>query len=97
MEFARDRFGRHEFDTGSPALQAAAKCDQLIQSANHMRKHHNDINGYINFTRTLVQRRKWMLYLKRTNFDKYCELLAFYKMKDLDGGMPYQRYRCKRH
>ena len=96
MEFASDRFGRHEFDVGSSVLQAVAKCDKLISCANHFKKNHKDIGALINMKKLLQQRKKALEYLKRTEFDKYCELLQFYKMKDTEEAAQYTRFRCKR-
>ncbi len=98
MEFCKDRFGRHEFDNGgTPALKAAAICDHMIQCANHMRKHPKDISGYVGLARLLKKRRDALLYVKRTEFDKYCDLLSFYKLKDIEDGMHYSHLRCARY
>ena len=45
------------------------------------------MTAFINLQKFLTKRRRYMLYLKRTDFNAYSYIIKYYGMKDFDDSM----------
>jgi small subunit ribosomal protein S15 len=84
MREIRKIFGRHERDTASPAITACAKSEQILALLDHLRKNKQDMSAYIKLQELITKRRKYLMYLKRTDFNSYFYVIKYYGIKDVD-------------
>lgn len=74
-------FQRHEKDTGSSDVQIAVltkKIELLSEHLKHNKKDHHSRFGLIKMVNT---RRNLLDYLKRTDLDRYHELIKVHKLR----------------
>jgi ribosomal protein S15 len=83
----RKIFGRHERDTANPAITACALCEQVLNLLTHIHRHKSDMSAFIRLQKFLTRRRKYLLYLKRTDFNSYSYVIKYYGLKDFDDSM----------
>lgn len=69
-------FGRTANDTGSSEVQIALLTAQINHLQDHFRVHTKDHHGRRGLLRMVSKRRKLLDYLKRTNVEKYVEVVA---------------------
>jgi small subunit ribosomal protein S15 len=73
------KFRRSELDTGSCEVQVALLTERITTLSGHFVAHKKDFHGQRGLVKMVVQRRKLLDYLKRTDQNKYLKLI-----KDLD-------------
>lgn len=65
------RFGRHEQDHGSPAVQIALLTARIEQLTEHFRTHEKDHHSRRGLLKMVGRRRRLLEYLKRTDLERY--------------------------
>jgi len=65
------RFARGPGDTGSSEVQIAVLTDQILHLEQHHKIHNRDIHLKRNLARIKERRSRLLLYLQRTNFNRY--------------------------
>jgi ribosomal protein S15 len=84
MQEIRKIFARHERDTATPPITACALCENVLSLLTHIKKNKKDVTAYIKLQSYLTKRRKYLLYLKRTDFNSYSYVIKYYGIKDFD-------------
>mmetsp|Transcript_31406 Transcript_31406/g.27750 ORF Transcript_31406/g.27750 Transcript_31406/m.27750 type:complete len:217 (-) Transcript_31406:33-683(-) len=95
LEAFKHRFGNGIHDTGSAAMQAATFCERTLNCVRHMQTNRGDAKATIRLCDLLVQRRKALVYLKRKDFQKYTEMVHYYKVKDAVVGLHKSHFHLK--
>jgi len=70
------KFRNHEKDTGSSEVQIALLSERISYLTGHMKSHVKDFNTRRGLIKMVNQRRRLLDYLKRTNVDKYKQILV---------------------
>ena len=65
----------HESDTGSPEVQVALLSERINYLTDHFKTHVKDHHSRRGLLKLVGQRRRLLDYLKRTNADRYSELI----------------------
>ena len=65
----------HGSDTGSPEVQIALLTARIVHITEHLRTHRKDFHSRRGLVLMTGRRRKLLNYLKRTNLDKYNEII----------------------
>ena len=68
-------WGRHENDTGSPEVQIALLTARIKQLTEHLKVHRKDIHSRYGLIKLVGKRRRFLNYLKRTDFLRYREVV----------------------
>ena len=76
-------FARHESDCGSPEVQIAALSARVLQLTAHLQQHRKDFSTRRGLMKILSQRKQLMLYLQRTDRQKYEEVIAALNIRAL--------------
>jgi small subunit ribosomal protein S15 len=69
------KFRLSELDTGSCEVQVALLTNRIQELADHFKTHKNDVHGQRGLVHMVNRRRKLLMYLKRTNNDRYVKLI----------------------
>ena len=69
------KYQLHENDRGSAPVQIALLTARINDLTDHFRKHHKDHHGRRGLLKMVSQRRRLLEYMKRTNLERYRELL----------------------
>ena len=69
------KFGGSETNTGSTEVQIAIFTKRINELTEHFKIHTKDHNSRRGMLKLIGQRRKLLKYLKRTDLDKYRELI----------------------
>ena len=71
------KFGRHEGDTGSPAVQVALLTERINHlNEDHLKNNKNDHHSRRGLLLMVGQRRGLLDYLKRKDIERYRALVA---------------------
>ena len=70
------KFRKHETDTGSPEVQVALLTERINSLADHFKAHKQDHHSRRGLLKMVGQRRKLLNYLKKTDIEKYREILG---------------------
>lgn len=70
-----EKFRRHLNDTGSPEVQIALLSARIKQLEEHLKIHRKDFHSRRGLMKLIGQRRALLNYLKRTDFEKYQNLI----------------------
>lgn len=70
------KYGQHEKDTGSTPVQVALLTERINSLTEHFRAHAKDHHGKRGLLKMVSQRRRLLEYLKRTNLERYRQLLS---------------------
>lgn len=73
------KFQRGDLDTGSSEVQVALLTRRIVDLTQHFTVHKKDVHGRRGLVSLVNRRRKLLDYLKRTNNEKYQQIL-----KDLE-------------
>jgi ribosomal protein S15 len=92
----RKIFGKHERDCASPPITACALCEEVLNLLTHIQRHKSDMSAFIRLQKFLTKRRKYLLYLKRTDFNSYSYVIKYYGLKDFDESMHKDHLRGTR-
>jgi small subunit ribosomal protein S15 len=87
MTEIRKIFARHERDTATPPITACALCENVLALLSHIKQNKNDMTAYIKLQKYLTKRRKYLLYLKRKDFNSYSYVIKYYGLKDFEDHM----------
>lgn len=68
-------YQRKKGDTGSPEVQIALLTARITDLTDHFKKHVKDHHSRRGLVRMVSRRRKLLDYLKRTNAEKYRQLI----------------------
>ena len=69
-------FARDKKDTGSPEVQIAILTSRIESLKWHLEEHKNDNHSRRGIMLMVAKRRKLLNYLKKTNNEKYDEILS---------------------
>ncbi len=69
-------YGRKEGDTGSPEVQIAVLTERIRELTEHMKKNPKDYHSNRGLLKLVGRRRGLLDYLKRTDLEKYRELIG---------------------
>lgn len=73
------KYQRNELDTGSSEVQIALLTNRIVDITQHFTVHKKDVHGRRGLVTLVNRRRKLLDYLKRTDNEKYQQIL-----KDLE-------------
>ena len=68
-------FGKDEKDTGTTVVQIALITERIKYLTDHFKTHKKDHNSRRGLLKLVGQRRRLLKYLKKTELEKYRELL----------------------
>ena len=71
-----EKYRLHETDRGSSAVQVALLTARINDLTEHFRAHPKDHHGRRGLLQMVGQRRRLLDYLKRTDVERYRELIA---------------------
>jgi small subunit ribosomal protein S15 len=69
------KYRQHERDTGSAPVQIALLTERINSLTGHFRDHAKDYHGQRGLLRMVSRRRRLLEYLKRTDLERYRQLL----------------------
>jgi len=69
------KYRQHERDTGSALVQIALLTERINSLTGHFRSHAKDYHGQRGLLRMVSKRRRLLEYLKRTDLERYRQLL----------------------
>ncbi len=69
------KYGQHDRDTGSARVQVALLTERINSLTDHFRIHAKDHHGQQGLLRMVSQRRRLLEYLKRTDLERYRQLI----------------------
>jgi len=69
------KYRQHETDTGSAPVQIALLTERINSLTDHFRVHAKDYHGQRGLLRMVSKRRRLLEYLKRTDLERYRQLL----------------------
>lgn len=70
-----ERFGAHEGDTGSTAVQIAQLTAHIENLTEHFREHDKDHHSRRGLLKMVGRRRRLLEYMRRTDFEAYRSLI----------------------
>ncbi len=70
-----DGYQRHDGDTGSPEVQIALLTERINGLTEHFKSHVKDHHSRRGLLRLIGQRRGLLEYLKRTDIERYRQML----------------------
>jgi len=78
-------FGKHEKDSGSPAVQACIINEHFLMMVSHVKYHPKDHLSFYHLQRIINKRKKIMYYLRDKDYNTYAYILKYYESKDIGG------------
>jgi small subunit ribosomal protein S15 len=69
------KYGLHDRDTGSTRVQVALLTERINSLTEHFRAHPKDFHGQRGLLKLVSKRRRLLEYLKRTDLEKYRQLI----------------------
>ncbi len=78
-----EEYKTHETDTGSPEVQVAILTERINNLTEHFKDHKKDHTGKRGLLMLVGQRRRLLLYLKKTNIERYRALIARLGIRDI--------------
>ena len=69
------KYGLHERDSGSAPVQVALLTERINSLTDHFRIHAKDHHGQRGLLRMVSKRRRLLEYLKRTDLERYRQLI----------------------
>jgi small subunit ribosomal protein S15 len=69
------KYGQHDKDTGSTPVQVALLTERINSLTDHFRVHAKDFHGQRGLLKMVSQRRRLLEYLKRTDLERYRQLI----------------------
>ena len=67
---------KHDGDTGSPEVQVALLTSRIVYLTGHFKSHPKDFHSRTGLLKLVGQRRKLLNYLKKTDVQRYRDLIA---------------------
>ncbi len=75
------KFRVHATDTGSPQVQIAILTEEIKELAEHLKKHKHDFSSRRGLLKKVGERRKFLKYLQKENFNEFKKLAEKLKLK----------------
>lgn len=75
------KFQMHVTDSGSAAVQIAVATEKILNMARHSAMHKKDKHSNRGFQMMVARRKKMMIYLKRTDLQKFKETVIALKLE----------------
>lgn len=75
------KFSRHSTDTGSPEVQIALLTTRINELQEHFKVHAKDHHSRRGLIDMVSNRRKLLKYLKRTDEEKYTNVIQVLKLR----------------
>ena len=72
----KEKFARHEGDTGSTEVQVALLTERINQLTGHMVANRHDYHTQRSLIKLVGSRRRLLAYLSRENVDRYNNLIS---------------------
>ncbi len=69
-------WARHPNDSGSPEVQIALLTARIKHLTEHLKKHKKDVHSRYGLIKMVGKRRRLLNYLKRTDFNRYKEVVT---------------------
>lgn len=76
-----EEYRQHGSDTGSSEVQIALLTQRIVHLTEHLRTHRKDFHSRRGLIAMTSRRRKLLDYVKRTDLEKYKELLKRLKLR----------------
>lgn len=76
------KFARGSNDTGSSEVQIALLTERITSLTEHLRANKKDHASRLGMLKLVGQRRSLLKYLKRTDYDKYAQVIKELNLKD---------------
>ena len=67
---------KHDKDTGSSQVQILALTDDIVRLTAHVEEHDKDFSSRRSILKKVAQRKRFLSYLKRTDFDTYTKVVT---------------------
>ena len=77
----QNQLKKHDRDTGSTEFQIASLTADIQRLAEHFATHKKDCNGRRGLLKKVSARKRFLLYLKRTDEEKYKKVLSALDLK----------------
>jgi small subunit ribosomal protein S15 len=71
-----DKYKRHETDSGSSEVQIAILSERIRYLTEHLKVHKKDHHSRLGLLRLVRKRQRLLSYLRRTNLQRYQEIIA---------------------
>lgn len=71
----------HQGDTGSPEVQIAILTERINNLTQHFKVHKNDHHSRRGLLKMVNKRRRLLDYLKKTNLERYHDILSKLKLR----------------
>jgi small subunit ribosomal protein S15 len=72
---------KHDKDTGSSQVQIIALTDDIVRLTAHVGQHDKDFSSRRSILKKVAQRKRFLNYLKRTDFDTYNKVVSVLNSK----------------
>jgi small subunit ribosomal protein S15 len=72
----KEKFARHEGDTGSPEVQIALLTERINQLTEHMASHPHDYHTQLGLVKLVGKRRRLLKYLMKEDVERYRSLIS---------------------
>lgn len=76
------KFARNGNDTGSSEVQIALLTERIITLTKHLQSNKKDHSSRLGMLKLVGQRRSLLKYLKKTDFDRYTNVIKELNLKD---------------
>lgn len=76
------KFARNVNDTGSSEVQIALLTERIITLTKHLQSNKKDHSSRLGMLKLVGQRRSLLKYLKKTDFDRYTNVIKELNLKD---------------
>ncbi len=70
------KYGQGNKDTGSTSIQIALLTERINKLKEHFQSHKKDHHSRLGLLKMVGKRRRQLEYLKRTDYNKYKEIIA---------------------
>ncbi len=76
-----ENYKKHEGDTGSTEVQIALLTNRITQLTEHLKIHKHDESSRRGLLKLVGQRRRFLAYLKKKDYQKYLEVTESLKIR----------------
>ncbi len=76
------KFGEGAKDTGSPAVQIALLSERIAYLTDHLKENKKDHASKLGMLKLVGQRRRLMRYLKKSNLQRYAQVIKELNIRD---------------
>lgn len=76
------KFARKVGDTGSPEVQIALLTTRISELTEHLKVNQKDFSSRLGLLKLVGRRKRFLKYLKKTNYQSYTNLVSELKLRD---------------